>query len=244
MIDLRGVTRTFDGKVAVRNLTLSISPGCIFACVGPNGAGKTTTIRMIAGLLLPTSGTIAVGGYDVVREPVGAKRLLGYIPDQPFLYDKLTGREFLQFVGRIYLMPYADIERAVADYAGLFEMSDYLDELCESYSHGMKQRVVLASALMHDPRVIVVDEPMVGLDPAGVRLVSDLLRRRARDGVAVFMCTHTLSLVEAIADEVGVLHKAELLYRGPVVDLRAGVGGGKLEDAFFQLTAEENVNRA
>ncbi|MFH0964065.1 MAG: ABC transporter ATP-binding protein [Planctomycetota bacterium] len=243
MIDLKNVSRSFDGKIAVRDLTLSVPPGCIFACVGPNGAGKTTTIRMIVGLLLPTAGAITVGGHDVVREPVAAKRLLGYVPDQPFLYDKLTGREFLHFVGRIYSMPPPDVERGVAEFAALFEMTGYLDELCESYSHGMKQRVVLASALLHDPRVIVVDEPMVGLDPAGVRLVSALLRARARDGVTVFMSTHTLSLVEDLADEIGVLHKAELVYRGSVADLRARRGaGGKLEDAFFQLTLEEDAS--
>ncbi|GAI81798.1 unnamed protein product, partial [marine sediment metagenome] len=171
MIEIRNVSRTFDGKVAVDSLTLKINPGSIFACVGPNGAGKTTTIRMLIGLLLPTTGTISVCGHDIVADAVRAKRHVGYIPDQPFLYDKLTAREFMTFVGKIYLMEPSAIQRKIDEFAELFEMTPYLDELCESHSHGMKQRVVLSAALMHDPRVIVVDEPMVGLDPAGARLV-------------------------------------------------------------------------
>ena len=236
------VRRTFDGKVAVDSLTLRIEAGQVFAFVGPNGAGKTTTIRMLVGLLIPTAGRIRVCGRDVTRDNVEAKRVIGYIPDQPFLYDKLTGGEFLAFVGKVYALDPSLSERRIAEYVELFGMADYLDDLCESYSHGMKQRVVLASALMHDPSVIVVDEPMVGLDPAGVKLVRSLFEERARSGAAVFISTHTLSLVENVADRVGVLHKGKLLFDGPVDGLQRAAGAsGDLEDAFLQLTREEPV---
>ena len=240
MIEMENVRRTFDGKVAVDELTLTVAGGRVFAFVGPNGAGKTTTIRMLVGLLIPTSGIIRVCGHDMVHENVAAKRVVGYVPDEPFLYDKLTGREFLEFVAKIYRMKPPAGRRKIDEYTALFEMAEYLDELCETYSHGMKQRVVLTSALMHDPSVLVVDEPMVGLDPAGAKLVRNLFRERAEAGAAVFISTHTLSLVENIADEVGVLHKGALLYHGSVEGIRNEAGtDGALEDAFLQLTREE-----
>ena len=238
MIEMHDVSRKFDGKVAVSSLTLKIEPGSIFACVGPNGAGKTTTIRMLIGLLLPTTGTVSICGHDIVTDAVRAKRHIGYIPDQPFLYDKLTAREFMTFVGNIYLMDSGTVQRKIDEFAELFEMTSYLDELCESHSHGMKQRVVLSAALMHDPGILVVDEPMVGLDPAGARLVRGLFRERAENGATVFMSTHTLSLVESIASEVGVLHKGRLLFKGSVQEMREQVSDRKLEDAFFQMTLE------
>lgn len=244
MIEMENIRRTFNGKVAVADLTLSVPSGHVFAFVGPNGAGKTTTIRMLVGLLIPTAGVVRVSGFDMVADNVAAKRVVGYIPDEPFLYDKLTGREFLEFVAKIYRMKPAFARERIDEYAALFEMVDYLDELCETYSHGMKQRVVLSSALMHDPEVLVVDEPMVGLDPAGAKLVRELFRKRAESGATVFISTHTLSLVESIADDVGVLHNGALLYHGSVAGLQnEGGAGGALEDAFLQLTREETVIR-
>jgi len=239
MIEMENVRRAFDGKVAVQDLTLTVGGGHVFAFVGPNGAGKTTTIRMLVGLLIPTAGVVRVSGHDMVADNLAAKRVVGYVPDEPFLYDKLTGREFLEFVAKIYRMKPPAARKRIDEYTALFEMGEYLDDLCEVYSHGMKQRVVLTSALMHDPKVLVVDEPMVGLDPAGAKLVRELFCKLAESGAAVFISTHTLSLVESIADEVGVLHKGALIYHGSVEGLRIETGtGGALEDAFLQLTRE------
>jgi len=241
MIETEHLTKAFGEKVVVNDLTLSVARGEFFVFLGPNGAGKTTTIRMLAGLLFPTRGTIRICGHDTQRDGVHAKAFLSYIPDQPYLYDKLSGREFLDFVARVYGMGRGQRASAIGQWIEIFEMKEYIDELCQSYSHGMKQRVVIASALVHDPRVIVVDEPMVGLDPKSTRLTKDIFRERARQGVTIFMSTHTISIAEEVADRVGIIQRGTMIAYGTPADIRrAGRTDARFEDAFLKLTTEEN----
>jgi ABC-2 type transport system ATP-binding protein len=241
MIEAISLTKTFGAKVAVSDLTLTVQPGHVFAFLGPNGAGKTTTIKMLVALLRPTSGTVRICGADIRSQPMKAKSALSYVPDQPYLYDKLTGREFLAFVAQIYGLPPSTFEERVSQMTETFELSDFLDELSESYSHGMKQRVVLSAALLHDPRVIIVDEPMVGLDPRTIRLTKDIFRQRASNGATIFMSTHTLSVAEELADDIGIIHHGRMIARGSLETLRRQASTeGTLEDAFLQLTAEQN----
>jgi ABC-2 type transport system ATP-binding protein len=240
MIEMHALTKRFDDKLAVDELTLTIPPGELFAFLGPNGAGKTTTIKMMTGLLRPTGGRVAVCGHDVLEEPVAAKAALSYIPDQPYLYEKLSGREFMEFVGRMYAMSRAEVEartRSLGERLGLLE---FCDELSERYSHGMKQRVVIAAALLHHPRVLVVDEPMVGLDPKTSRTVKDILRELAEGGATVFMSTHTLHVAEEIADRIGIIDRGRLVAVGTLGELYERAGGPKgLEELFLELTAHE-----
>src|SRR6478609_7686289 len=218
MIELRGVTKVFGIKKAVDRLDLTVRAGELFAFLGPNGAGKTTTIKMVCGLLAPTSGTVRIGGYLAASQE--ARQLLAYVPDQPYLYEKLTGREFLRFVVDMYGLDPKRATRRIAELIETFEMGDYVDELCEGYSHGMKQRVVFASALVHDPKVLIVDEPLVGLDPRSARIVKDLFVAQARSGVAVLMSTHLLSIAEELADTVGIIDHGRMLAHGSLSDLR------------------------
>ena len=197
MIRLENLTKRFGDMVAVDHLNLDIPAGELFVFVGPNGAGKTTTIKMIAGLLRPTEGRVILCGHDVQKDYIEARSLLSYVPDQPFLYDKLTGREFLRFVGAMYGMDRSAIERKIGSLSELFETDGFLDELAQTYSHGMKQRVVVSAAMLHEPRVLVIDEPMVGLDPKGARTLKAVLRDLTGDGVTVFMSTHTGSALSA-----------------------------------------------
>jgi ABC-2 type transport system ATP-binding protein len=235
MIELCGVTKTFGPKVAVDGLDLSIRLGELFAFLGPNGAGKTTTIKMVCGLLAPTSGAVRVGGHPASRQE--ARQLLGYVPDQPYLYEKLTGREFLRFVVEMYGLDPKDANRRIAELIETFEMSDYVDELCENYSQGMKQRIVFASALVHEPKVLIVDEPLVGLDPRSARIVKDLFIAQARSGVAVLMSTHLLSIAEELADTIGIIDHGRMLTQGTLGELRDRVKiDGPLEDLFLTLT--------
>jgi len=235
MIRFDAVTKRFGTKTAVDGLDLTVRAGELFAFLGPNGAGKTTSIKMLCGLLKPTSGQIAIGGY-----PAGtadARAMIAYVPDQPFLYDKLTGREFLSFVTRMYGM---DPDRAAArteEFVRLFEIEGFLDELCEGYSQGMKQRLVFASALVHEPKVLVVDEPFVGLDPRSARIVKRMFVEQARSGVAVLMSIHLLSIAEDLADRIGIIHKGRLIADGKLSELRQTLShSGSLEDLFLQLT--------
>ena len=242
MILLEKVRKEYGGKVAVEGLDLAIQEGEIFAFLGPNGAGKTTTVKMIAGLLRPTSGRIAVCGHDVQREPLEAKALLGYVPDQPFLYDKLSGLEFLAFIGDMYRIPARERKADVDRLAELFDMKEWLGELTETYSHGMKQRLVLASTLLHRPRAILLDEPLVGLDPHSARLVRGILREQAKGGATVFMSTHVISIAEDIADRIGIIMNGRLAAIGPVAELkRQARTDGKLEEAFFRITEGEGA---
>lgn len=243
MIDFNHVSRRFGKTVAVNDLNLSIGRGELFAFLGPNGAGKTTTIKMLVGLLRPSEGQVRVGGMDVRAHPRECAQLLGYVPDQPFLYEKLSGREFLEFVAQIRGMTAAEAERAIREQAERFELNSFLDDLVETYSHGMRQRTVFAAALLHRPPVLVVDEPMVGLDPKSTRMVKDLLRDWARDGGVVFMSIHTLSVAEEIATRIGIIHRGQLLFDGTVDELREQLAAQNesLESMFLQLTLEEKA---
>jgi ABC-2 type transport system ATP-binding protein len=240
MIEIENLTRKYGEKTAVDRLTLRVASGECFAFLGPNGAGKTTTIKVMAGLLRPTEGSVRLCGHDIVAEALQAKARMAYVPDQPYLYEKLSGREFLTFVGDMYGLDRRDLAARMEKYRDLFGLDDYLDDLCEGYSHGMKQRVVLTAALLHDPQVLVLDEPMVGLDPRGARLVKDLFRERVTQGCCVFLSTHTLAVAEEVADRIGIIHRGSLLAQGSLDDLRRQYGeAGGIEEMFLRLTAEE-----
>jgi ABC-2 type transport system ATP-binding protein len=243
MIELIAVSKSFGVKRAVDRLDLVVRPGELFAFLGPNGAGKTTTIKMVCGLLAPTSGTVRVGGHPAGGQE--ARQLIAYVPDQPYLYEKLTGREFLKFVVEMYGMPRARAGERIEELIEIFEMSDYIDELCESYSHGMKQRVVFASALAHEPRILIVDEPLVGLDPRSARIVKDLFLAQARSGVAVLMSTHLLSIAEELADTIGILDHGRMLARGTLPEIRhQSQMHGPLEDLYLKLTGGDRPRGA
>src|SRR5215467_9870522 len=239
MIEFDQVKRNYGSKTAVDRLTLSIQPGEMFALLGPNGAGKTTTIKMIVGLLRPTSGSVRICGYDVVRETRQANRCLGYVPDEPYLYEKLSGREFLQFIADLYGLGREESATRIAREIRNFSLAEFVDQMTESYSHGMKQRLVLAAALLHDPAVLVLDEPMVGLDPRSMRLVKDMLRERADAGMTIFMSTHTLGLAEEIADRIGIVDRGRLRFLGTVDQLRQQLAQEhtSLERMYLDLTA-------
>lgn len=242
MIEFQDVTRTYGDRVAVSRLSLTVPPGELFCFLGPNGAGKTTSIKLLVGLLRPTSGSLRVCGFDLTRQHREAAQAIGYVPDEPYLYDKLTGREFLQFVAGMYGMTkqeeFAGIERTIA----LLDLADFVDDLTETYSHGMKQRLVFAAALLHEPRVLVIDEPMVGLDPRTARIVKNLIRAQANAGATVFVSTHSLSMVEEIADRIGILDHGCLRAVGTLSELRSTITGGdaSLESLFLQLTDSPN----
>ncbi len=239
MIRLENLTKRFGETVAVNRLNLEIPAGELFVFVGPNGAGKTTTIKLMAGLLRPTEGRVILCGHDVQKDYIEARSLLSYVPDQPFLYEKLTGREFLRFVGAMYGMGRAAVDDKIASLSGLFETDGFLDELAQTYSHGMKQRVVVSAALLHDPRVLVVDEPMVGLDPKGTRTLKAVLRDLTRTGVTVFMSTHTLAVAEETADRVGIIRDGSIIALGDLDEICATARTDRrLEDAFLRLTEE------
>ena len=240
-IEVAGLTKKFGSATAVDAVNFSIPGGSATALLGPNGAGKTTTLKMLVGLLRPDCGELRVCGHDVVREPRKAARSIGYVPDEPFLYDKLTGREFLQFSAEMRGLDRVAIERRIARETARFRLEPFLDNLTETYSHGMKQRVVFASALVHNPDVLVIDEPMVGLDPRSVRIVKDLLREVAGAGRAVFMSTHTLSVAEEISDRIGIFHRGRLHFLGTVDELRTlrRSHDASLEALFLELTEEE-----
>jgi len=237
MLRFDNVTRTYGSRVAVDHLNLSIERGELFALLGHNGAGKTTTIKMIVGLLKPTAGAIYAGPYNVVENPREVSRLIGYVPDLPFLYDKLSGREFLRFVADMYGMPDAAAKAAVQRESDRFQLSDFLDQLTESYSHGMRQRTVFAAAMIHEPEILVVDEPMVGLDPHSIRLVKDLLKSYAASGKVVLMSTHTLTVAEEIANRVGVMKSGKVVFEGKVEELRSAIPGAgqSLESLYLAL---------
>lgn len=237
MLHFDHVTRTYGSRVAVDDLNLRLKSGELFALLGHNGAGKTTTIKMLVGLLKPTAGDIYVGPYNVVQQPRAVSRLIGYVPDLPFLYDKLSGREFLRFVADMYGMSEEEAKSAVVREAGRFQLNEFLDQLTESYSHGMRQRTVFAAAMIHEPEVLVVDEPMVGLDPHSIRLVKDLLKAYAELGKVVVMSTHTLTVAEEIADRVGVMKSGKIVFEGNVEELRSTMpdAGQSLESLYLAL---------
>jgi ABC-2 type transport system ATP-binding protein len=244
-IDIQEVTKRYGGFTAVDRLTLQVREGEMFAFLGPNGAGKTTTIKMIAGLLIADRGSIQVCGQAMGRDGRLAKAQLAFVPDQPFLYDKLTGIEFLEFVGQMYGLQRDQTRRRIGELSERLEMASFLDQLTESYSHGMKQRTALAAALLHEPRVLIIDEPMVGLDPRTVRTVKDLLIQMTQAGRTVFMSTHTLEVAESVADRIGIIHHGRLVGVGTLAELRKQASGTEgLENIFLSLTAEDRDDAA
>ena len=240
MIKLENLSKSFGHIFAVRDITLHVRAGEIFGFIGPNGAGKTTTIKMMAGLLSPTQGMVFIDGINMAEEPVSAKLKIGLIPDRPFVYEKLTGMEFLQFTAGLYGVEASEFKKKSIELLSRFSLYDRSNELIEAYSHGMKQRLIMCSALLHDPRLIVVDDPMVGLDPRGINMVKDLFRTLAESGTTVFMSTHTLRLAEEVCDRIAIIHKGELMAIGTIQDLRQHVqnGDADLEQVFFQITQE------
>ncbi|MEK7867550.1 MAG: ABC transporter ATP-binding protein [Planctomycetota bacterium] len=244
MIELEHVSKTYDRTLAVDDLTLSVRQGEFFAFLGPNGAGKTTTIKLVAGLLRPNAGTIRVGGIDVEKDYLAAKAIMAYVPDQPYLYDKLSGREFLRFMGGLFGMNGGTLPSEIDRIAEQFNLRDFVDDLTDTYSHGMKQRLTLAATLLHRPKVVVVDEPLVGLDPQSARLVKNILRDEAKRGTTIFMSTHVLSIAEETADRIGIIRKGKLVAVGTLDEIRAvWGGGGNLEDLFLRIVEEDGAPR-
>jgi ABC-2 type transport system ATP-binding protein len=241
MIEFDHVSRSYGRKLAVDDISLAIPRGELFALLGPNGAGKTTTIKMLVGLLRPSGGVIRLCGHDVVQSPREAHMHLGYVPDEPCLYDKLTGREFLWFIADMFGMPRHVATRRIAEEIAHFELGEFANDLAESYSLGMKQRLVFAAALLHDPSVLVLDEPMVGLDPRSVGIVKDLLHEKTRQGMTVFMSTHTLAMAEEMADRIGVMVRGRLQFLGTVRELREqmAIESTSLEQLYLQFTTEQ-----
>jgi ABC-2 type transport system ATP-binding protein len=243
MIELKNLTKRYGNTLAVNRLSLTVSKGEIFGFIGPNGAGKTTTIRMMGGVLAPTEGSVVIDGINMAHDPENVKRRIGFIPDRPFLYEKLTGMEFMRFSADLYGVDERIFQEQTSALLKKFAIFDWAHELIESYSHGMKQRLIIAAALLHDPTVIIVDEPMVGLDPAAIKMVKDMLRDLAKNGTTIFMSTHTLAVAEDICDRIGIIHKGSLIATGTMGELKrdAGGQGADLEEVFLILTEEQTV---
>lgn len=243
MIQLENITKKYANFVAVDGLNLSVDKGEVFGFIGPNGAGKTTTMKMLGGVLEPTSGTVTIAGVNMQEQPEVAKRKIGFIPDRPYLYEKLTGMEFLKFTADLYGVGQNGFHNKAAKYLEMFSLADWSEELIESYSHGMKQRLIMAAALLHDPEVIIVDEPMVGLDPAAIIMVKGLFKQLAQKGVAIFMSTHTLKVAEDTCDRIGIINKGKLIASGTTSDLQreANVSSADLEQVFLSLTNNVSV---
>jgi ABC-2 type transport system ATP-binding protein len=242
MIELDEVSKAYGTKVAVDRLSLRVGRGELFAFLGPNGAGKTTTIKMMCGLLFPTSGTVRVGGFDLRTGGERARRLISYVPDQPFVYERLTGREFFEFIAGMYGMEADHARRRTEEMIAAFRLRDFVDDLTQNYSHGMRQRTVFAAALLHEPEVLIVDEPTVGLDPPSVRLLKDLLRKEAARGVTIFLSTHSLDVAQELAARIGIVHQGRLVGLGTLDDLRKQAAlDGTLEEVFLALVEEDKA---
>lgn len=239
MIRFEGLRKDYGNLVAVKNLNLEVGAGECFGFLGPNGAGKTTTIKMLAGLLVPTEGKVFIGGHDVQQEPEKAKSILGYVPDKPYIHDKLTGSEFLDFMIDLYSVDRASAAARRHELLSMFGLIEWQDELVENYSHGMKQKLVITGAFIHRPKVLVIDEPMVGLDPHGHKLVKDLFRTFAREGNTIFMSTHTLAVAQELCHRIAIIDKGEVIALGTVEELRnkAQSDDALLENIFLKLTA-------
>jgi ABC-2 type transport system ATP-binding protein len=234
MIELKNVTKKFGSFTAVDNISLRIEPGQFFGFLGPNGAGKTTTIKMMTGLYEPTDGQCLINGYNIHTNSLPAKRSFGYVPDQPYLYEKLTGREFLYFIGGLFHMPAGELTARIEDLIETFEVGEFIDKRAEEYSQGMRQRIVLSAALLHDPKVLIIDEPIVGLDPRSARLVKDTLKRKTREGLTVFMSTHLLEIVEELCDRIAIIKAGRIIHEE--FQNEAKQFNGQLEATFLELT--------
>jgi len=245
MIRIKNLSKRFGKVMAVDHIDLEVPAGEVMGFLGPNGAGKTTTIRMLAGLMKPDTGTIILDGHDLAAEPELAKAVTGFVPDRPYLYEKLTGWEFLEFSAGLYRVEPDELENRGIYYLELFELLDWKDELIEGYSHGMKQRLIISAALLHRPKIFIIDEPMVGLDPRGVRLVKDLFTQMARDrGMAVFLSTHTLAVAEEICTIVAIIHKGRVIASDTPFNIKSTIARteGNLEKAFLKLTGHEDMD--
>ncbi len=245
MIRIENLSKHFNKTLAVDNIELNVPPGEVMGFLGPNGAGKTTTIRMIAGLMRPDEGKIILAGHDLAIEPEKAKALTGFVPDRPYLYEKLTGWEFLEFSAGLYNVSKTDLNELGMRYLEMFELLNWKDELIEGYSHGMKQRLIISSALLHKPKIFIIDEPMVGLDPRGVRLVKDLFTEMAKSrGMAVFLSTHTLAVAEEICSMVTIIHKGKIIASDSPTNIKTTIAKthGNLENAFLKLTGYEEID--
>ena len=238
MIEIQDLTKRYGDFTAVDGLSLTAAAGEIFGFLGPNGAGKTTTIRIVAGLSLPTSGSVVVNGVDVIHDAVRAKSIMGYVPDRPYLYEKLTGRELLHFVADLYRRPWRECEPRAVEMLRYFDLGDWIDARIETLSHGMKQKLVLVSALVHDPTVLVIDEPMVGLDALAQKQVKLLFRKLAQAGKTVFLTTHTLSVAEAVCDRIAIINRGRIVASGTTAELKKDAA---LEDAFLALTYDTST---
>ena len=237
LIETQHLVKRYGEKPAVDDVSLGVRPGEIFGFLGPNGAGKTTTIRMIVGLLKPSSGTVRVAGFDVQAEPIRAKAATGYVPDEPNLYAKLSARELLRFIGDLYGLDRVQVARRSEELLRMFELAEAADDTIDSYSHGMRQKTALAAALVHDPKVLMLDEPTVGLDPRSARMIKDILHQMAERGAAVFLSTHILEIAEHMCDRIGIIDHGKLIAIGTMDELRGqGAGQASLEDIFLSLT--------
>ena len=234
MIELKNVTKRFGSFTAVNDISLKIEQGQFFGFLGPNGAGKTTTIKMLTGLYEPTLGVCLVNGHDVHFDPLPAKRSIGYVPDQPYLYEKLTGREFLYFVGGLFNLPSDVVKQKIASLIDVFEIGHFIDKRAEEYSQGMRQRMVLSAALLHDPKVLIIDEPIVGLDPRSARVVKDTLKLKTREGLTIFMSTHLLEIVEELCDRIAIIKDGRIIHEE--VQNESRKFDGQLENIFLELT--------
>ena len=244
MIELDHLVKKFGDLTAVNDVSLTIGRGEFFAMLGPNAAGKTTTIKLLTGLMKPTSGASRICGFDVQTQPLEARRRLAYVPDFPFLYDKLTAWEFFRFTGQLFQLDAARIEKNSRELVARFHLGEFADRPLEGLSHGTRQRIAIVSALLHDPEVFVIDEPMVGLDPQHARVVKDVLKERSRAGMTVLVSTHQLSIAEEISDRIGIIHDGRLIAVGTREDLRRQSGSaGALEEIFLSLTAAANASK-
>ena len=243
MLHIQKVVKSYQDLKAVKGVDLTVPKGELFGFLGPNGAGKTTTIKMIVGLLKPTSGTISIGGFDIGTQSTKAKSILGYIPDRPFIYEKLTGREYLAFIADLYNMDADVTAERTQRYLDFFDLTDAGDKLVEGYSHGMKQKLIISGALLHDPKLVVVDEPMVGLDPKGARQVKQLFRDLCQKGTSIFMSTHSLGIAQAMCDRIGIIQKGEVIALGTMNDLRQQADHEHLEDIFLERTADTHLEQ-
>lgn len=240
MIELDKLCKNYGKFKAVDDVSLKIEPGEIFGFLGVNGAGKTSTIRMMVGIIQPNSGSIKLGGYDLALQPEEAKAIVGYIPDRPYIYPKLTAREFLNFCGNLYRVPKKELKHSIDEVLHKFALEDWADELIESYSHGMKQRIATCAALVHKPKILIVDEPMVGLDPRGARMFKDTLKELANSGMTIFLSTHSLDVAEELADRLAIIQRGRIITSGTLDEIRsnAGLFESALEAIFLELTNE------
>jgi len=245
LIEAVGLVKHYGPHRAVDGVDLTVYSGEVYAFLGPNGAGKTTTLRMLMGLVEPQEGSVKIDGRDIKKQPREAKAVVGFVPDRPFLYEKLTAAEFLRFLGGIYGLSGGETERRIGELLEFFDLADWTDELIEGFSHGMKQRLTFAGALLHKPKVLIVDEPMVGLDPRGAKLIKETFRQLAAEGAGILMSTHTLEIAQETSDRIGIIREGRIIAEGTMSRLRemAHADGGKLEDIFLSLTGGEDMEQ-